>query len=58
MRASEVRTVEIEGTDDGIMEVLEITNWTDFGEETCKVYRLWLDESYYRDMRVTVGEVA
>ena len=57
MRASEIRTVELKGTENGIEEVIEITNWTDFGEETCKVYRLWLTESYYRDVHVTVGEV-
>ena len=58
MRATEIKCVELEGTEDGILEILEITNWSDFGEERARVYRLWIDERYYRDMNVSIEEVA
>lgn len=58
MRASEIRTVDLEATEDGILEVLELSDWTDFGEDNMRVYRLWIDEKFYRDVNVTVGEVA
>jgi hypothetical protein len=57
MTASEVRTLELEGTADGIMEVLEFTNWNDFGEDRSRKYRLWIDERWYRDVNVSVEEV-